>query len=190
MRKILMGSTAAIAALFWVASANAVPIAAGSQLSTNGSDTFTSTSVSFVGPGNIGGASGSFATDFGVIPPEIIGVVTFTDFTNASTNFQLYTATALGNTTTLVAANITSFVFTPGTPLQSIDVKGTGTLTLSGFDSTSGNWELTSQGPGGAATVTFSETSVAAASEPGSIGLFASGLLLTGWLYNRRRRDQ
>src|SRR5215831_20470688 len=136
MKAALFATAAAVALMLTAGTASAVPIAAGSQLSTNGSDTFTSTSVSFVGAGNIGGASGSFQTDFGIIPPEIIGVVTFTNFTNASSNFQLYTATANGNTTTLVAATISSFVFTPGTPLQSIDVKGTGTLTLSGFDNT------------------------------------------------------
>jgi len=189
MRKLLMGSAAA--AMLWGTAANAVPITAGSQLSTNGSDTFTSTSVSFIGAGNIGGASGSFATAFGVIPPEIVGVVNFSDFTNASTNFQLYTATALGSTSTLVAASISSFIFTPGSPLQSLDVKGTGTLTLTGFDATPGTWELTTQGPGGVATVTFSETGVTVGvSEPASGGLFASALLMTGWLYHRRRRNQ
>jgi len=191
MRKLLLSSTTVAAALLWAAAAaNAVPIAAGSELSTNGSDTFTATSISFINPGNIGGTSGSFQTDFGVVPPLLTGVVTFTNFTNASSNFQLYTATANGNTTTLVAATIDSFVFTPGTPLESLDVKGTGTLTLTGFDPTPGNWELTTQGPGGTATVTFSQTSVASAAEPASLGLFGTALLMTGWLYNRRRYRQ
>jgi len=186
MKAALFGAVAAAALMLTAGAANAVPIAAGSQLSTNGSDTFTSTSVSFIGAGNIGGASGSFATDFGVIPPEIIGVVTYTDFTNASSNFQLYTATALGNTTTLVAATISSFVFTPGTPLQSLDVKGTGTLTLTGFDPAPGNWELTTQGPGGTATVTFSQTSVATAPEPASLALLGTSLLALAWALRRR----
>ena len=188
--KGLLGAVAVAAVLSWAGLANAVPIAAGSELSTNGSDTFTATSISFLNPGNIGGTTGSFQADFGTVPPQITAVVTFTDFTNVSSNFQLYTATANGNTTTLVAATIDSFVFTPGTPLQSLDVKGTGTLTLTGFDPTPGNWELTTQGPGGTAVVTFSNTAVATAvGEPGSIGLFSLALLMTGWLYAKRRQQ-
>jgi len=122
------------------------------------------------------------------VPPEIIGGVVFDNFTNASTNFQLYTVTEGANVSTLVAAAINSFTFTPGSPLESIDVKGTGTLTLTGFTATAGNWELTSQGPGGTAVVTFSETSIAAAPEPGSVGLLLTGLLGMGGVAWRRRK--
>jgi hypothetical protein len=186
--KGLLSSVAVVAVALWATQGNAMPIAAGSELSTNGSDTFDATSISFVNPGNIGGTTGSFVTDFGIVPPQITGVVNFTSFTNTSSNFQLYTATALGNTTTLVAATIDSFVFTPGTPLESLDIKGSGTLTLSGFDPTPGNWELTTQGPGGSAVVTFSQTSVALAPEPAAMGTFGVALLLTGWLYGRRSK--
>ena len=198
MRNALLSSAAAVAAMLWTVSANAVPIAAGSELSTNGSDTFTASttafSIQFLGLGNIGGTSGDFATAIGVVPPQLTGVVTFTNFTDASANFQLYTATANGETTTLVAANISSFLFTPPSPtLESLDVKGTGTLTLTGtggnFDPTPGTWELTTQGPGGAFQVTFSETGVTAGvPEPASLGIFAMALLAMGWVVKRHNQ--
>jgi hypothetical protein len=188
MRKLGLGvAVAALPLVLMMSPAQAVPIAAGSELSTNGSDTFTATSISFLNPGNIGGTSGSFQTVFGTVPPQITGVVTFSNFTNVSSNFQLYTATVGTNVTTLVAASIDSFIFTPGTPLESLDVKGTGTLTLTGFDATPGNWELTTQGPGGTATVTFSQTSVAAAPEPATLGILGTALLAMGWAAKRRR---
>jgi len=42
----------------FASSAHAVPIAAGSVLSLNGNDSFTSTSITFSNPANIGAGSG------------------------------------------------------------------------------------------------------------------------------------
>jgi hypothetical protein len=182
----------AVALGVWCGAAAAWAGPISGELSLNGSDTFTSTSVSFLGAGNVGGATGSFQTVFGVIPPEIFGGVTFTNFTTASSNFTLYNVVEGTSTSSLLAAMITSFVFTPGTPLESIDFKGTGTLTLAGaggpYTNTAGNWELTSQGPGGTATVTFSETSIASGvPEPSSWFLLSTALIGLGALLGLRR---
>src|SRR5262252_8175081 len=59
-RKLLLSSAAAIFAAFLPLSVNAVPIAANSELSINGSDSFTQTTITFTGLGNVGGSSGDF----------------------------------------------------------------------------------------------------------------------------------
>jgi hypothetical protein len=115
-------------------SAYVIPIAAGSTLSLNGSDSYTSTSITFSNPANIGGApSGSFA-----ILTTCTGCVPMTGgFTTATaTPFQLYTATEGAITTTLQVSS-GSFNFASGT-LPDLTITGAGTLTLTGFDPTPG----------------------------------------------------
>lgn len=177
---------AALAGLLAASTVQAAPIAAGSELSLNGSDSFTATSISFTNPSNIGGTSGSFAAALGAIPPEALDAATLFDFTSASSGFELYTATANGATSTLVNAVITAFDFTPGA-LETLVVRGTGTLTLTGFADTPGVWDLTSQGPGGATTVTFSNSAVATGVlEPSALALLGGGLLALGlWGWRR-----
>lgn len=177
---------AALAGLLAAGAAYAGPIATGSELSLNGSDSFTATSVTFANPSNIGGTSGSFAAALGAIPPEALDAATLFDFTSSSSGFELYSATNNGATSTLTNAVITAFDFTPGSPLETLVVRGTGTLTLTGFADTPGVWDLTSQGPGGATTVTFSNSAVATGVwEPSALALLGSGLLALG-LWGRR----
>lgn len=150
--------------------ASAAPITG--ELSLNGSDTFTPTSITFINPANIGGQTGSFS-----LLSNCTGCATMTSFDVTTANFQLYTATEGAITTTLTTIGLPSFVFTPGSPLESLAVTGAGTLTLTGFDPTPGNFDVTTQGPGGIAEVTFSSTAVAAAPEPGTIALFGLGMV-------------
>lgn len=195
MNKVLIGAAVA-AAMFGISErVQAAPIAAGSELSLNGSDTFTATAttfdITFSNPANIGGTSGSFAdaAAFGPVPPAIDNVVTMiSTLTDASTNFQLYSATVGAITSTLTAGAISSFTFTAGS-IPSLDVFGTGTLTLTGFDSEPGNFTLTTQG--GQTNVTFSETSIAsgAVSEPGALGIIGIGLLAVFGLRRWRSHD-
>jgi len=163
-------------------SAHAVPIAAGSALSLNGSDSFTSTSVTFTNPANIGGESASFTA-----LTNCAGCVTMigTTFTTASPPATLYTATEGPITTSL---DVTSALFTfVGGALPNLTITGAGTLNLTGFDPTPGNYIITTQGPTGV-SVTFSVTSIASAvPEPASLAILGSALAGLG-LFGRKRR--
>jgi hypothetical protein len=165
-------------------SANAVPIAAGSTLSLNGSDNYTPTSITFLNPANIGAESGSFS-----VLSNCIGCVTMTSFTTATaTPFTMYTATE-GAISTALSVTSKTFDFVPGVAgaIDTLTVMGAGTLTLTGFDPTPGNYVLTTQGPTGV-NVTFSVTSMAnAVPEPASLAILGGALAGFGLLRRRRR---
>jgi hypothetical protein len=182
MKARLLAGAVAAGLTVLAASAHAVPIAAGSTLSLNGSDSFTSTSITFSNPANIGGTpSGSFG-----ILTTCTGCATMIGgFTSGTaTPFQLYTATEGAITTTLqVSSDAFNFV---GGALANLTITGAGTLTLTGFDPTPGNYILTTQGPTGV-SVTFSVTSAAAAvPEPASLAILGGALAGLG-LFGRRR---
>lgn len=196
MRKILLGGLAATALLIAASSAHAIPIAGGSELSLNGSDTFTGAiggstfQINFINPANVGGQSGSFSEI-----PNCTGCVTMiSTLTQASTNFQLYTltdpnSTPAGDTSSLTAGSISSFAITAGVGgLEDLTVSGPGTLNLTGFDPTPGFYSLTTQGPSGTATVTFSNTAIAqGVPEPSALAMLGSALLLLGFWWRWRQ---
>ncbi|PWT77546.1 MAG: hypothetical protein C5B60_02625 [Chloroflexi bacterium] len=187
MRKLL-GSVAVIGAVFWAVAAHAVPIAAGSELSINGSDNFTQTQINFTGSGNVGGTQG----DFNVLVP-CTACVTMIASISAGTTGTLYNVIDGAFSSTLVLNNDEQLTFTPGpTPAQdALEITGTGILTLTGRDATPGNYVVTTQGPTNAA-VTFSATSSAlAVPEPAATAIFAMALLAMGLVVaaHRRRRD-
>lgn len=198
--RLLAGLSAGI--ICGAVAAHAMPIVGGSELSLNGSDQFTGTvggstfTINFTNPANVGGQSISFNEI-----PNCTGCVTMiSTLTQASTNFTLYTLTdpnsvPAGDTSSLTVGNITSFSITSGNGgLESLAVNGTGTLNLTGFDPTPGFFDLTTQGPGGPVQVTFSNTAIAAANEPGTLGILGAALAgmfaLLRWGRRRLSFDQ
>jgi len=156
------------------------------NLSLNGSDSFTATSITFVGSANIGGDTSNLA-GLGTCT----GCVTMDNFTNTSTNFLVYTATNNGLTTTLT---LTSAVFTEtpnGIGGFNLDITGTGTATLTGFSPTSGTFELTTQSSSREGTFTFSSTTVVTpVPEPSTWAMMILGFIGVGFMAYRRKGKQ
>lgn len=180
MRRMLLTAAALTAIPFL---AHAAPIAAGSELSIDGTDSFTATEITFINPANVGHGTGSFAELAGCS-----GCVTMTPtpLTAASTGL-LYTVLDAGDAATF-ALKAGSLTFTPGgTPaLPSLAVEAQGTMTLTGFDATPGEIEITTQGPEGTTEVTFSATAIPTP-EPSGLLILGAGLLGLGFVARRTR---
>src|SRR5690348_16917719 len=121
MNKALLFAVAASISMGLSGVASAIPLAPGSTLSLNGSDSFTSTSITFINPANIGGETGSFA-----VLSNCTGCVTMTSFNSGTaTPFTMYTATE-GVLSTSLSVGSDTFIFTTPGGVPSLDVSGTG----------------------------------------------------------------
>lgn len=174
MKSLLLAGAAsiAIAGIALAGGAWAAPITG--EISINGDDTFTPTSISFVGMGNVGGTTGSFT-----VLPNCNDCVTMlgTTFTASSTG-TLFDVVDAGHTSTLNLSPPQVFDFTPNAnpALDALEVTGNGTLSLDG-SSVAGSYVLTTQGPT-SSSVTFSATAVPTTpiSEPGGLPFLIIGI--------------
>jgi hypothetical protein len=155
------------------------------NISLNGVDIVTPTSVTFGNPANIGASNGTLG-----LLGTCIGCVTMNSFNSASTDFLVYTATNAGETTTLT---LNSVIFSStANNIGGFDVKitGNGTLTETGvqnFTPTFGAFDLTTQSGTGGGFFTFSSTTVAAVPEPSSWAMMILGFVGIGFLAYRRK---
>jgi hypothetical protein len=145
--------------------ASAAPIVGGIGISGGVSFTDTSDIVSFVSPGVINAASGSYASIplFSLV--TVVGSLNDTPgtFVNPVVFFQG------PNGSELDLDSITSSVVDGNT----LTIQGTGSLLLDGYDPTIGNFTITASNN----TVSVFEATAAATPEPASLALFGTGLL-------------
>ena len=162
------------------------------MVSINGSDTYTDSTINFLGAGGIGGVSTGTLSNFG----DCIGCVTMSSFNYTTAGFtnptDVFTATEDGNTFSLA---LTSILDSGIDSLGNLTIRGLGLLSETGFDDTSGTFQLTSQnGNAGKNAVTFSATTVGSAissvPEPGTLLLFATGMMGLGYLGLRKVKSR
>ncbi|MGG5886942.1 PEP-CTERM sorting domain-containing protein [Falsiroseomonas sp. HC035] len=174
MKKALLGAVAAVALA--AAPALAGPIAPGSTLSIVGVNTVTPTSISFPSNGSLFVSTGTFSglgTCFGCVELSNITI------SPTVSSGQIFTISNAGLTTTFTL-NPGASTTTVGSAPGAVDIIGTGTVTLTGYDPTQANFVFSTQS-GFPTEVTFSATvDAVAVPEPASLALFGAGLLGLG----------
>jgi PEP-CTERM motif len=174
-----------LAAVGPFASATIIPVTG--QLSISGTDTYTTTNISFApNATTIGGAvTGTFAPYF-----TDGNAVTMSNF-NFDGSFVpgvVYSSTENGETLAYTLNSVTSTFNGSG----DLALLGNGFFTETGAvtfsNSTAATFNLTSQGGNGGLAVTFSNTSLAAP-EPSSLILLGTGLLGSAGMLRLRRKQ-
>jgi hypothetical protein len=174
MKKALLGAVAAVALA--ASPALAGPIAPGSTLSIVGVNSVTPTSISFPSNGALFVSTGTFSGLGTCMNCVQLSTITIAPTVSSG---QVFTINNAGLSTTFSlnpGASATVVGSTPG----AVDVIGTGTVTLTGYDPTQANFVFSTQS-GFQSDVTFSATvDAVAVPEPASLALFGAGLLGLG----------
>jgi hypothetical protein len=174
------------------ASANAVPITAGSQINITGFNvaSISSTQVIFTADkASAGAETGDFLTHFGPCTSCItMTSLTYSPFTAQS----VYSGVNGGFTTGFsITSQITAPTFTVVGGVTDITITDNGTASLGGFDPTPGIWTFTGNTIDGltgsfSATVAIQPGPGGGVPEPASIAVLGVGLLGLG-IFRRRQ---
>jgi hypothetical protein len=175
--KILAGAAILLLSL-GLANADAVPIAAGSVFNITGSSHFDATRITFSNPEAVTTGTGSFLA-FGTCSTcaTMTSPLIYAPFTAG----LVYTATQGGLTSTFT---ITSQIDAPVRTGLTLSIHDAGFATLTGFDTTPGEWVFTAN-QFGDIVGSFSATSFAVP-EPFSLGILGLGVFCLGLVKRSR----
>jgi len=183
MKLLKAGASAAmLGALALFLSANAAhagPIAPGSVLNLTGVDTFTATDVNFNGTVSVpvAGVTNSFAILGGGTVTNGANPFVYSPYTADS---EIFTVTEGGNVGTFDIKSVNVLPSSAGF----LDLSGTATVSLTGFDSNElATWEFGTQA-GSTTPGSFSAT-IEAVPEPGPLAILSVGLI--GLAFTKRR---
>jgi len=165
----------------------AIPITG--SIGIAGSDTFTSTSMTFLGPGTVISTSGTFNSFTGFGSTLTLNSFSFNSSADGTTLFSL--TNILGQTLSFDITGITASGTIPTLGYPNEEVAGTGTLNDVYFHSpytpTAASFVL-STNTNGSTTFALDASTEAVVPEPSSLLLFGSGLVSAVGALIRKRR--